>query len=225
MTLHAPPAQDPLDRVLESPALLEVLAAGAELSDAAAAGAAPDGLVAAYGQADALARLLLLPVLAATGSDEATRLLCAAVEGPDPAEREHAAWALAGVPPVPAAARGLTALRAQGGFPGMLAELALEPRRSAAFRAAPPRAARRRGLRIVQVFMQGWIDPGLTRAGAGDAGGIATLLVHLGAALAARPEVEEVITLARGAGRGERGGARRPHRARAVRRRRTVGEQ
>ena len=41
--------------------------------------------------------------------------------------------------------------------------------------------------------MQGWIDPGLTRAGAGDAGGIATLLVHLGAALAARPEVEEVV--------------------------------
>ena len=85
----------------------------------------------------------------------------------------------------------------------MLAELALEPRGAPAVRFRP-RAAKGRGLRIVQVFMQGWIDSGLTRAGAGDAGGIATLLVHLGAALAGRPEVEEVVTLARGAGPPER---------------------
>ena len=204
MTHHVATARDPLDRVLAGRDLLEALAAGAELTDAAARGAVPDGLGAEYAHADALARLLLLPVLAATGSDEATQLLVAAIEGPDPAEREHAAWALAGVPPVPAAEPALTVLRAHGGFPGMLAELALERRRAAGPRAWPPRAAGSRGLRIVQVFMQGWIDPGLTRAGAGDAGGIATLLVHLGAALAARPEVEEVVTLARGAGGPER---------------------
>jgi glycosyltransferase involved in cell wall biosynthesis len=204
MTRPVATVQDPLDRVLAGRGLLESLAAAAELTDAAARGAAPGGLAHAYARADGLARLLLLPVLAAaTGSHEATRLLLAAIEGPDPAEREHAAWALAGVPPVPVAGPALAALRAEGGFPGMLAELALEPRRPGALRARPPRAARGRGLRIVQVFMQGWIDPGLTRAGAGDAGGIATLLVHLGAALAARPEVEEVVTLARGAGRAE----------------------
>ena len=55
----------------------------------------------AYAHGDALARLLLLPALAAVGTDAATRLLLAAVEGPDPAEREHAAWALASVPPCP----------------------------------------------------------------------------------------------------------------------------
>jgi glycosyltransferase involved in cell wall biosynthesis len=86
----------------------------------------------------------------------------------------------------------------------MLAELALEPRRAPVLPARPPRRDRRRGLRIVQVFMQGWIDPGLTRAGAGDAGGIATLLVHLGAALAAHPGVEQAVTLARGSTGGER---------------------
>ena len=72
----------------------------------------------------------------------------------------------------------------------MLAELALERARGSP--GPLGRAPGGRGLRIVQVFMQGWIDSGLTRAGAGDAGGIATLLVHLGAALAGRPEVEEV---------------------------------
>ena len=45
--------------------------------------------------------------------------------------------------------------------------------------------------------MQGFLDAGLSRAGAGDGGGLATLLVHLSAALAARPEVEQVTTLTR----------------------------
>ena len=203
MTGHLATTQDPLDLVLTGRDVLDTLAAGAELAAAAARGAAPDGLVDAYAHGDALARLLVLPALAAVGTDAATRLLLAAVGGPDPAEREHAAWALANVPPVPAAAPALTALRAGGGFAGMLAELALEPHGAPAVRSRP-RAPGDRGLRIVQVFMQGWIDPGLTRAGAGDAGGIATLLVHLGAALAGRPEVEEVVTLARGAGPPER---------------------
>lgn len=203
MTRLVATAQNPLDRVLAGPGLLEALAAGAELVDAAARGSAPAELAPAYAEGDALGRLLLLPALAAAGTEEAAQLLLAALDGPDPAEREHAAWALAGVPPLPAATRALTALHARGGFAGMLAELALEPRHQAPPRVGPPRAARGRGLRIVQVFMQGWIDPGLTRAGAGDAGGIATLLVHLGAALAARPEIEEVVTLARGPGHAE----------------------
>ena len=80
----------------------------------------------------------------------------------------------------------------------MLAELTLE-RWTPAAPPDPlePRPARGRGLRIVQVFMQGFIDAGLNRAGAGDGGGLATLLVHLSAALAARPEVEQVTTLTR----------------------------
>ena len=79
----------------------------------------------------------------------------------------------------------------------MLAELTLErwfapgERRPVTTREPGP-------LRIVQVFMQGFLDAGLSRAGAGDGGGLATLLVHLSAALAARPEVERVTTLTRG---------------------------
>ena len=69
MTGHLATAQDPLDLVLTGRDVLETLAAGAELAAAAARGAAPDGLVEAYTHGDALARLLVLPALAAVGSD------------------------------------------------------------------------------------------------------------------------------------------------------------
>jgi glycosyltransferase involved in cell wall biosynthesis len=55
------------------------------------------------------------------------------------------------------------------------------------------------GLTIAQLFLHADIDRGLTRAGAGDNGGIATLLVRLGDALAQRPNVDRVITMSRGA--------------------------
>jgi glycosyltransferase involved in cell wall biosynthesis len=204
MTSDVVTAPVPLDRVLAGPSLLDAMAAGAELAGQVGRGHAPAGLAEAYADGDPLARLLLMPALAASRGHEAASLLRAALEEGDAAEREHAAWALASVPRVPGAGPALTALQAEGGFPAMLAELAGEPRRARALPVRQPRAARGRGLRIVQVFMQGWIDPGLTRAGAGEAGGIATLLVHLGAALAAHPGVEEVVTLARGSTRGER---------------------
>lgn len=54
------------------------------------------------------------------------------------------------------------------------------------------------GLRIAQLFLHADIDRGLTRAGAGDNGGIATLLVRLGDALAAEPGVGRVLTMSRG---------------------------
>lgn len=57
------------------------------------------------------------------------------------------------------------------------------------------------GLRIAQLFLHADIDTGLTRAGAGDNGGVATMLVRLGDALAARPEVASVLTLSRGTAR------------------------
>lgn len=54
------------------------------------------------------------------------------------------------------------------------------------------------GLTIAQLFLHADIDRGLTRAGAGDNGGIATLLVRLGDALAERPNIDRVITMSRG---------------------------
>ena len=60
----------------------------------------------------------------------------------------------------------------------------------------------RHGLSVAQLFLHADVDAGLTAAGAGDNGGIATLLVRLGDALVAanrgtRP-VDRVITISRG---------------------------
>ncbi len=62
------------------------------------------------------------------------------------------------------------------------------------------RVAHAGGLTIGQLFLHADIDPSLAAVGAGDNGGIATLLVRLGDALVADPStgVERVITLSRG---------------------------
>jgi glycosyltransferase involved in cell wall biosynthesis len=56
------------------------------------------------------------------------------------------------------------------------------------------------GLTVAQLFLHADIDPSLSSAGAGDNGGIATLLVRLGDALVSDPStgVRSVITLSRG---------------------------
>ncbi len=54
------------------------------------------------------------------------------------------------------------------------------------------------GLRIAQLFLHADIDRELSRAGMGDNGGVATLLLRLGDALAADPRIEQVLTLSRG---------------------------
>ncbi len=56
------------------------------------------------------------------------------------------------------------------------------------------------GLTVAQLFLHADIDPSLSAAGAGDNGGIATLLVRLGDALVTDPStgVRSVITLSRG---------------------------
>ncbi|WP_374947004.1 glycosyltransferase [Agreia sp.] len=54
------------------------------------------------------------------------------------------------------------------------------------------------GLTVAQLFLHADIDRGLTRAGAGDNGGVATLLVHLGDALARRGGIHRVLTMSRG---------------------------
>ncbi|MHC5794911.1 glycosyltransferase [Lacisediminihabitans sp. FW035] len=67
---------------------------------------------------------------------------------------------------------------------------------------ATPIDSPRSGLTIAQLFLHADLDAGLTQAGSGDNGGIATLLVRLGDALVAEdsaaPRVERVITLSRG---------------------------
>jgi glycosyltransferase involved in cell wall biosynthesis len=192
-----------LDRVMSGASLLDSLHAGAELRSRAAAGECePDRLLEAFHAGDELARVLLMAVIARVPGAAASSTLRAALEGGSESEREHAAWALGARAPMPEAVPALAAIRAAGGFGGMLAELTLDDWRPAD--RLPATAARQAGrsgerpLRIVQIFMQGFLDAGLSRPGAGDGGGLATLLVHLSAALAARPEVEHVTTLTRG---------------------------
>ena len=193
----------PLRQILSGPTLLDALRAGARVrADAAVGGQrAAERLLEGFADGDPLARLLLLGALAQTGHPEADAVLCSALEGPDRAEREHAAWALGDRGPLTEAGAGLQALRSQGGFGAMLAELTLD--RWSEPRLPPPRvrpAPRRPGLRIVQIYLPGYLDAGLQRAGAGDGGGLATLLVHLSAALAADPAVAQVTTLTRAFG-------------------------
>jgi glycosyltransferase involved in cell wall biosynthesis len=90
----------------------------------------------------------------------------------------------------------LDRLTAEGGMLGDVARLALVD--------LDPNAAIGRddgaGLTVAQLFLHADIDPGLSAAGSGDNGGIATLLVRLGDALAADPDsgVRRVLTLSRG---------------------------
>ncbi|GAA1446511.1 hypothetical protein GCM10009641_70200 [Mycobacterium cookii] len=60
------------------------------------------------------------------------------------------------------------------------------------------------GLTVAQLFLHADIDRDISRAGAGDNGGVATLLVRLGDALATGPGVGRVLTLSRGTARDAR---------------------
>lgn len=90
----------------------------------------------------------------------------------------------------------LDRLTAEDGMLGDVARLALVDLGSTA---ATTREAGT-GLTVAQLFLHADIDPGLTAAGSGDNGGIATLLVRLGDALVADPDsgVRRVLTLSRG---------------------------
>jgi len=66
---------------------------------------------------------------------------------------------------------------------------------------AAERGAAGPGLTVAQLFLHADIDRDLSRAGAGDNGGIATLLVRLGDALATEPGIDRVLTISRGTAR------------------------
>ena len=55
-----------------------------------------------------------------------------------------------------------------------------------------------RGVRVAQIHLGAVLDPDLLHSGVGDTGGVATLLVRLGAALARIPDIAEVVTIGRG---------------------------
>ncbi|MGR2753987.1 glycosyltransferase [Agromyces arachidis] len=90
----------------------------------------------------------------------------------------------------------LERLAAEGGLLADVARLALVDLDAAGM----PARASDDGLTVAQLFLHADIDPGLEAAGSGDNGGIATLLVRLGDALAADggSGVRRVLTLSRG---------------------------
>ncbi len=110
----------------------------------------------------------------------------------------------------------LTAVAALGDRPADAAAVAVvrrpqhgrrRPRNRRPARRDRPGHRRRRarrgrpGLTVAQLFLHADIDRDLSRAGAGDNGGVATLLVRLGDALATEPGVGRVLTLSRGTAR------------------------
>jgi glycosyltransferase involved in cell wall biosynthesis len=156
-------------------------------------------LAAASRHADPTSKLLVLHALA-RGTDGGTRrVLVDALLGSDAGRRAHAAWALGERPYDPRAAARLTGLAAGGGFVSMVAALTLErwqrPPRHSLPTVVPRRG--RPGLRIAQVSLQGRLDAELRGAGAGDGGGLATLLLGLTQALDAHAAVSEVVTFTR----------------------------
>lgn len=111
--------------------------------------------------------------------------------------REAAVAALGQRPGAAGVESALEELVGRGGRIGALARLALidlDPPRPAESDGDP------RALTIAQLFLHADLDPALSAVGAGDNGGIATLLVRLGDALVAdaSARVGRVITLARG---------------------------
>lgn len=112
-----------------------------------------------------------------------------------PAVRATAVAALGDRPGDLRAAATVTSLRRAGGEVGAAAQLAAVDLGLVQTGAAAVRAT---GLTIAQLFLHADLDRELSRAGAGDNGGIATLLIRLGDALAATDGVGRVLTMSRG---------------------------
>jgi glycosyltransferase involved in cell wall biosynthesis len=90
----------------------------------------------------------------------------------------------------------VTSLASQGGPIGEAVRQARA--RQVLGRRGPRRShTREDGLKIAQVHLGAVLDAEATRAGVGDAGGVATLLPRLGAALAAEPHIHEIISVGR----------------------------
>lgn len=57
---------------------------------------------------------------------------------------------------------------------------------------------RSEGIRVAQIHLAAVLDSSVSRAGMGDAGGLATLVSGLGTALAAQQRISEIVTIGRG---------------------------
>jgi len=169
-------------------------------------------LVHAVRTSDDLTAIAALHALSAVGDPTADELLLDTILAGSPLTA-HAAWALGARRSSPAAIDALDALVLQGGFTAMLAERTLEQWGVA--RPLPPgprtlevtgeeasngthsNGTHSNGLVVVQPFLHAQLDREGTSLGAGDAGGIASLLRSLGAALGEHEDIARVVTITR----------------------------
>ena len=209
-TTYAAPTLEMLDAVRTAPSLLAAI----ELLDSLVHSIRDDGDASMSSLRDAIdddtdqvTAIAAVHAAAAGGAAMASALVVPLLTSPVPFLREHATWALRTCSPLPEAVAPLCATMGQGGFVGMLADATLEawgvtgPDDDVA---VPPRARPveppERGLTVAQLYLHADLDGSLRNAGKGDTGGIATLLVHLGDALASEPGISRVLTLSRSHG-------------------------
>ncbi|GAA3953978.1 glycosyltransferase [Actinoplanes auranticolor] len=154
-------------------------------------------LVALAGEREPPARTRLVETLGLLGGEHAGRAVGEIAL--DPAEappvRVAATAALGDRLGELAAARTVGELLAAGGELGAVARLAAF---DLGLVSAGAGGVPDNGLTVAQLFLHADLDRQLSRAGAGDNGGIATLLVRLGDALATEPGIARALTLSRG---------------------------
>ena len=186
---------------IRSGGVLDALRAAGEVRRLPAARVDPRPFLNVVSHGDALARAAAGYALGRVPGAAVDWALLALLEADAATLREAAALTLSERRPWSPALPALCREAAAGGFGGMLAELALEEWSRGGLADAPPvaRALVRpgAGLRVAQVVLQGRIDAGLRAAGAGDGGGLATLVVHLSKALGRRAEIDHVVTVTR----------------------------
>ncbi len=157
-------------------------------------------LVALAGSPDPAARVRLVETLGLVAGDLAGRAVGEIALDPAeaPAVRHTAVAALGDRRGSLAAAETVGELLAADGELGAVSRLAAFDLGLLGGAAAVPEP----GLTVAQLFLHADLDRELSRAGAGDNGGIATLLVRLGDALAAKPGIARVLTMSRGTATG-----------------------
>lgn len=186
-------------RLLELGGVLEALRAATDLRRRPIPAAAVATLLRLALHGDPLARTSAGYALARRRGGDVDRALLSLQTSDEESMRRTGALVFSERPRFEPAVASLRVEAAAGGLGGMLASLALEEWEAPARdRKQPlPLRSRARGLRVGQLFLQGRIDAGLDAVGAGDGGGLATLVVQLSRALGRRPEIDSVVTVAR----------------------------
>lgn len=150
-------------------------------------------------EGDGLARVLAAFALGRAASKRTEETLAQLLDDADSNVREAAMLAFLERPACGPAFASILSEQEAGGFGGMLASLVLDDWLSPDVERPQNTATSQRpaGIRLAQVFLQGKLDGDLQRAGDGDGGGIATLLVHLSRELGRRPSIHHVTTVTR----------------------------